>query len=964
MDKNTFDSLYYVEKYPDVMKSDMEPFDHYVKYGKCLGRSYKLKNIQEEKCEVITYKDFLKTELYLNVTEELKNQLVDEGVIFNDLVSIIMPARNCAKYIKETLLSLTNQSYENIEIIVVDDASDDSTAEEVLKLSKNDDRIKLYRLNVNMGTYFARSYGVKAAQGNFITFNDSDDFSHHLRIELHRKKAADIKSVVTSNYIRFNPSSGKEIKTHGKLEHYGFITSFIKKEIFEKIGYFDLTSRAGDVEFALRLKKFISKEVMSHLQCPTYYAAQMTGSLTHNEINHSVQDKSKSLSYPRKRYLSHFDVQQRFFNNLEGCKESFDFPMLRSPYRLPNKLKVSNVNDLTIIGCMCTIPSRVDVLKKSFESIINQVDKLYIYPDKYGPQDSLPICVLEHKKVRILSTEKFPGLGAGGKFLPLFSGEIDDYIDKALYFTFDDDIKYPPDYVHCLSKKLEENNFLSVIGVHGTLLQRKFNNYKEDRVLYHFKKALDHDEYVDVIGSGTSAFKASLLHGKFLKEDVYPHMVDISLAKVCRRNNIPVQCVARPPSWLTDLSKEIKGDTSSIWEKLVKEKASSHTAALHELGTECWGLESIRENIINKNCYVLESSKNSFDLVKNLNEDKFVSNLIFPDEGTYRVLIKCDSAASGQKKELQVESLLSNKKILYRGFSGEGTAFTINAALHNSVSIKVESPDADSISLETEKLFSNSTPRELIEGDTVVHASLATYPPRENCLKDLIDSVFHQVDNFCVYLNRYEKPPKVINDLLFEKDTSNALHYILDYDGQPKASGKFRWLKKEGYIFILDDDILYPPDYIKNMISWIEKLKRKAFIGVHAVNFHEEITNGSGDVKSYIKEKFNFSHKVDKLTKVHMLGTGTLAFHSSLIKDFRKELYDQMNYLEGHENANDESLAVLMKQKRIPMYTIPRKERWLQSNKKMRHGIHEEHFNDQDLASSTRLLLSSGNPWL
>ncbi|MGY4877583.1 glycosyltransferase family A protein [Vreelandella aquamarina] len=962
MDKKIFDNSYYIKKYPDVIKSSVDPFDHYMKYGKHLGRSYKIKSEPEEKCNVITYEEFLKTKSYSIVTEEIKDQLADEGSVYNDLVSIIVPARNCAGYIKESLFSLTNQSYKNIEIIVIDDASDDSTSQEVLRQIESDSRIKLHRLNVNMGTYFARSYGVKVSKGKFVTFNDSDDFSHHLRIELHRKKAGDVKSVVTSNYIRFNPNTGDEIKTHGKLEHYGFITSFIKKEIFEKIGYFDLTSRAGDVEFAIRLKKFISKEEMMHLQCPTYYAAQMTGSLTHNEINHSVQDKSKSLSYPRKRYLSHFDVHQRFFNDLEGCKEAFDFPMLRSPYRLPDKLKVSNVDDFVIVGCMCTIPSRIDVFIKAFESIINQVDRLYIYPDKYSSKDSLPSCVLENKKVRILSTEKFPGLGAGGKFLPLFSGEIDN-VDNVLYFTFDDDIRYPPEYVHCLSKKLKENHFLSVVGVHGTLLKEKFKNYKEDRVLYHFKKMLDSDKYVDVIGSGTSAFRASLLYGKFLKEDVYPHMVDISLAKVCRRNNIPVQCIARFSSWLTDLSKEIKGDTSSIWEKLVKEKASSHTSALHELGTDIWGLESIQKNIINKNCYFLEKSKNSFDVVKSLNEDEFSSNLIFSDKSTYRVLINCKSAFSEKKNKLQVANLLSGKKILHRDFTGEGTAFTINAAHHSSISIKVETHNADNISINAERLFFNSAPRELIEGDTVVHASLATYPPRESCLNDVIDSVFYQVDNFCVYLNRYEKPPKVVNELLSDKDTSSALHYILDYDGQPKASGKFRWLQKEGYIFILDDDIIYPPDYIKNMVSWIEKLKRKAFVGVHAVNFHENITNESSEVKSYIKEKFNFSHEVGSLTKVHMLGTGTLAFHSSLVKDFKKELYDQMNHLEGHENANDESLAVLMKQKGIPMYTIPRKEKWLKSNKKMRHGIHEEHFNDQTLASSTRLLLSTGNPW-
>ena len=91
------------------------------------------------------------------------------------LVSIITPAYNSARYLPDTIYSVQNQTFQNWELIVVDDASKDETCKVVENLMTNDSRIILLRQNENMGPSSARQQGIKIARGRFIAFLDSDD---------------------------------------------------------------------------------------------------------------------------------------------------------------------------------------------------------------------------------------------------------------------------------------------------------------------------------------------------------------------------------------------------------------------------------------------------------------------------------------------------------------------------------------------------------------------------------------------------------------------------------------------------------------------------------------------------------------------------------------------------------------------------------------------------------------------
>lgn len=99
----------------------------------------------------------------------------------NEKISIIIPTYNREKLIKKSVESIINQTYKNIEIIIVDDASTDNTKEVIGKI--NDKRIKYYKLKKNKGACYARNYGIKKATGNYISFQDSDDIYKKDKLE-------------------------------------------------------------------------------------------------------------------------------------------------------------------------------------------------------------------------------------------------------------------------------------------------------------------------------------------------------------------------------------------------------------------------------------------------------------------------------------------------------------------------------------------------------------------------------------------------------------------------------------------------------------------------------------------------------------------------------------------------------------------------------------------------------------
>lgn len=90
------------------------------------------------------------------------------------LVSVIIPIFNSEKYISDTIISVQNQTYQNWEMLLVDDGSTDTT-QTIITPFLTDKRIQFYPLEKNSGTGVARNFGVAKAAGKYISFLDADD---------------------------------------------------------------------------------------------------------------------------------------------------------------------------------------------------------------------------------------------------------------------------------------------------------------------------------------------------------------------------------------------------------------------------------------------------------------------------------------------------------------------------------------------------------------------------------------------------------------------------------------------------------------------------------------------------------------------------------------------------------------------------------------------------------------------
>jgi len=92
-----------------------------------------------------------------------------------ELISVITPTYNCGRFIGQTIQSVIDQTYQNWEMIIVDDCSCDNTKALVEEYIKKDSRIKYYKLDTNSGAAVARTTAMKLAKGSYMAFLDSDD---------------------------------------------------------------------------------------------------------------------------------------------------------------------------------------------------------------------------------------------------------------------------------------------------------------------------------------------------------------------------------------------------------------------------------------------------------------------------------------------------------------------------------------------------------------------------------------------------------------------------------------------------------------------------------------------------------------------------------------------------------------------------------------------------------------------
>lgn len=134
------------------------------------------------------------------------------NAFIDGLVSVIIPTYNVENFITETISCVLNQTYKNIEIIIIDDHSTDNTFNILEKITNQHNNIICMRQEKNKGAAEARNRGILEAKGRFIAFLDSDDFWESNKIEIQIDDI--IKNNIAFSYTTYDfvDLKGKKIK--------------------------------------------------------------------------------------------------------------------------------------------------------------------------------------------------------------------------------------------------------------------------------------------------------------------------------------------------------------------------------------------------------------------------------------------------------------------------------------------------------------------------------------------------------------------------------------------------------------------------------------------------------------------------------------------------------------------------------------------------------------------------------
>lgn len=264
------------------------------------------------------------------------------------MISVIIPSYNRADTIDRCIKSVLNQTYSDIEIIVIDDKSTDNT-EEVVK-SLKDRRVKYIRLEKNSGACVARNIGVKEAKGEYIAFQDSDDEWHENKLELQlnylKTKNLDVVScrmeqIFDENKINIFPRNldleGNNIYFKNSISTQ---TILGKKICFENERFDENLPRFQDWDLVLRLIKKYRVKILDKVLVKAYIQEDSISKNPQKAINaleiikdkHSINEKVEGYYFrliglykmqKGDKYRGYF--RKAFMKNFFNKEIAFDF---------------------------------------------------------------------------------------------------------------------------------------------------------------------------------------------------------------------------------------------------------------------------------------------------------------------------------------------------------------------------------------------------------------------------------------------------------------------------------------------------------------------------------------------------------------------------------------------------------------------------------------------------------------
>jgi len=254
-------------------------------------------------------------------------------------VSVIIPSYNCAEYIKETLESVLNQSYKDLEAIVVDDSSSDDT-ESIVKPFLSYENVKYIKRSERGGPSAARNTGIEKAEGELITFLDGDDIYLEDKVLEQVRFFENNRScdICYTNELYFDTDTGRELPSpwyhfSGDIFYYLKRSNFIpvcsvmiKAEILKKNRYDERKEVIGHEDWEIFLRLAFEGYNFYFIDKPLSKIRVRKRSVT---VSDGMSNSRKEVGLLARKYWKDFK-KLRNVNSSEGIKAMLRYSKLKT----------------------------------------------------------------------------------------------------------------------------------------------------------------------------------------------------------------------------------------------------------------------------------------------------------------------------------------------------------------------------------------------------------------------------------------------------------------------------------------------------------------------------------------------------------------------------------------------------------------------------------------------------------
>jgi len=200
-----------------------------------------------------------------------------------------------------------------------------------------------------------------------------------------------------------------------------------------------------------------------------------------------------------------------------------------------------------VYACISSIPERGHLLTKTIESIINQVDGVYLYLNDYDLKSA--------KRLRDISPDKICFVIGDNKLGDAHKFHWADKL-KGFMLTLDDDLIYPPDYVEKVVAGIEKYNRLAVVTFHGRLFKFPIADYATSHVWFvTFKDELHTDLFAHAGGTGCMGWHSDTI-SPTMNDFPSPNMADTHFAILAQKKKVPICVLAHKSNWITEMYSE------------------------------------------------------------------------------------------------------------------------------------------------------------------------------------------------------------------------------------------------------------------------------------------------------------------------------------------------------------------------------------------------------------------------